>query len=87
MNPSPSFIRDVIQAAGGALAIAKRREIGLSAVHNWPLRGRIPADHCPTLEQMCAGTFVCEQMRPDVEWSVIRGQSTAVFSSAACPDS
>ncbi|QOD81870.1 YdaS family helix-turn-helix protein [Chromobacterium haemolyticum] len=83
MNPTPELIRDIIKAAGGASAIAAVLQIRSSAVNNWPQRGYIPAAHCPTLERLSAGAYRCEQMRPDVEWAVLRGSPVTFSSSAA----
>ncbi|MDE1715800.1 YdaS family helix-turn-helix protein [Chromobacterium amazonense] len=81
MNPTPEQIRAIIRAAGGPEVIAKDRQIGFTAVTNWPVRGSIPAVYCPTLERLTNGAWRCEQMRPDVEWEVLRKQPG--FSSVA----
>ncbi|WP_225548153.1 YdaS family helix-turn-helix protein [Chromobacterium violaceum] len=81
MNLTPEQIRAIIKAAGGAAAIAEDRQIGVTAVTNWPLRSVIPAVYCPTLERLTNGQYRCEQMRPDVEWEVLRKDPS--FSSVA----
>lgn len=83
MNLTPEQIRAIIKAAGGAAAIAEDRQIGVTAVTNWPLRSVIPAVYCPTLERLTNGQYRCEQMRPDVEWEVLRKDPS--FSSVALP--
>lgn len=35
----------------------------------------IPADRCPTFERITDRAVTCEEMRPDVEWHVLRGVS------------
>ncbi|NHR08390.1 helix-turn-helix domain-containing protein [Chromobacterium haemolyticum] len=77
------LIKDIIQDAGGTKAVAIDRGINESAVYNWIARGQIPADHCPSLERLSGGKRRCEQMRSDVEWSVLRGSSVAPISSSA----
>lgn len=67
-----SLIKDIIRDAGGAAAVAAELRLGVSAVNNWPLRGQIPAEHCPSLERLSGGKRRCEEMRPDVEWQVLR---------------
>ena len=54
----------------GALA----RAIGVfpQTVHNWMVRGRVPAEHCPAIERETAGQVTCEQLRPDVDWGYLR---------------
>jgi len=38
----------------------------------WLHRGKVPADYCPTIERVTGGAVRCEDLRPDVEWSVLR---------------
>lgn len=45
-------------------------------VQSW-IANRVPADHCPAVERetRAAGDVVtCEEMRPDIPWSVLREQ-------------
>ena len=64
-----------IEIAGGQSALA--RAIGGSAqtVNNWIKRQSIPAEHCPSIERATNGVVRCEDLRPDVEWSVLRASS------------
>lgn len=40
------------------------------AIYQWKREGRVPAEYCPDIE---ATTGVrCEDLRPDVNWSVLR---------------
>lgn len=50
------------------------RAIGRSVqtVCNWSLRGNVPAEHCPAIERATNGAVRCEDLRPDVEWHVLR---------------
>jgi len=34
---------------------------------------QVPAEHCPAIERATGGAVRCEDLRPDVEWSVLRG--------------
>lgn len=43
-----------------------------SHVSMWLHRGKVPADYCPTIERVTGGAVRCEELRPDVEWSVLR---------------
>ena len=38
----------------------------------WQKRGRVPAEHCPAIERATGGKVRCEDLRPDVDWSVLR---------------
>ena len=33
---------------------------------------QVPAEHCPAIERATAGAVRCEELRPDVDWSVLR---------------
>lgn len=49
--------------------------IGVSpaAVNQWISGHRpIPAERCPAIERATNGAVRCEDLRPDVEWSVLR---------------
>jgi DNA-binding transcriptional regulator YdaS (Cro superfamily) len=43
-----------------------------SAPSMWRLRGRVPAEHCPTIERITGRAVRCEELRPDVDWHVLR---------------
>lgn len=36
---------------------------------------QIPAERCPTIERLTERAVTCEELRPDVEWHVLRGVS------------
>jgi DNA-binding transcriptional regulator YdaS (Cro superfamily) len=61
-------------ACGGLKALAEA--IGVNSVQvvsNWKADGRrIPAEHCPAIERATTGAVRCEELRPDVDWSVLR---------------
>ncbi len=63
-------------------------EIGVTkgAVSQWKLDGRrIPAEHCPTIERLTNGEIKCEQLRPDVDWAVVRICSTPKRTRRSVP--
>lgn len=41
------------------------------AVKAWRISG-VPERYCPTIERITNGAVRCEELRPDVEWSVLR---------------
>lgn len=68
-------VREIIQTLGGPAAIARRLEIRSQAVSLWARANRIPLNRVCALERMARelGVHVrAEQMRPDVEWAVLR---------------
>ncbi len=77
-NPTPEkqALLDAAKALGSKSELA--RGIGLSkqGIHPYFHTDRpFPADYCPTVERLteAAGKRVmCEQLRPDVEWGVLR---------------
>ena len=36
----------------------------------------VPAERCPAIERETAGAVTCEELRPDVPWSVLRDQGS-----------
>lgn len=48
------------------------KALGLSShmvVYHWAT-SRVPAEHCPNVEQLTG--VRCEELRPDVNWGVLR---------------
>ena len=53
-------------------------------VHSW-LKNRVPAEYCPAIERetRARGDVVrCEEMRPDIDWAVLREQAAPATQSA-----
>jgi len=74
MTPLERALKVLDGPSAAALAIG----VSASAPSMWKARGNVPAEHCPTIERVTteAGTPIrCEELRPDVEWSVLRGVS------------
>ena len=68
-------VKEIIKAVGGPGAVGRRMGIRSQAVSLWIRSNRIPAERVPTLEAMCKEcgfTARAEDMRPDVEWEVLR---------------
>jgi DNA-binding transcriptional regulator YdaS (Cro superfamily) len=63
-----------VVACGGQSALAARIGVRQSLVSMWKHRGRVPAEYCPAIERATDGAVRCEQLRPDVEWHVLREQ-------------
>lgn len=62
-----------IEKAGGISALAKGLELsGHAVIHQWRLN-RVPAEQCPRIEALTG--IPCEELRPDVAWSVLRGNA------------
>lgn len=62
-------LETAIQKAGGLTKLSNAINTRPNVVNNWRSRG-VPADSCPDIE---AATGVrCEELRPDVNWAVLR---------------
>jgi DNA-binding transcriptional regulator YdaS (Cro superfamily) len=58
---------------GNQTLFAKKIDESPQTVNNWLKRGRVPAEHCPTIEKVFDGLVRCEELRPDVDWGYLRG--------------
>lgn len=67
--------KEIIAAAGGIQAVRLKFSISRNSVHEWIAKGSIPAERCPDLEAMTERKFLCEDMRPDVNWAVLRSNA------------
>lgn len=39
---------------------------------------QVPAERCPAIERATGGAVRCEDLRPDVDWGVLRGDPAEV---------
>ena len=61
---------------GSQVALASALGVTKAAVNQWKDVGRrVPAEHCPAIERLTKGKVRCEDLRPDVEWDVLRLQA------------
>ena len=76
MNPSKLAIERACGALGGQAALASHLGISPAAVNQWCTgERRVPAERCPVIERLTGGLVRCEELRPDVEWDVLRMQA------------
>lgn len=61
-----------IDLRGGQAALARELGVSIQVVGNWRVRG-VPVERCPDIERVTAGKVRCEELRPQVAWSVLRG--------------
>lgn len=68
-------LRRACELVGGKAALARAIGVTPPAVHQW-IRGMrpIPAERCPLIERATDGLVRCEDLRPDVDWSVLRAR-------------
>ena len=69
-----THIRNAVETVGGAQKLADQIGVPVQSVYFW-LSGarRIPADYCPAIERETEHAVRCEDLRPDVDWGVLRG--------------
>ncbi len=46
-------------------------------VEYWIKAGRVPAEHCPSIERITGGAVTCEELNDRVDWAAIRGTAPA----------
>ncbi len=61
-----------IQSCGGMTAMARTLNLsGHAVVYQWK-QTQVPAEWCPDIEALTG--VKCEELRPDVNWAVLRGK-------------
>ena len=66
-------LQKVFSIVGGKSALAKHLGILPWAVAKWE-KTQVPAERCPDIENLTNKQVTCEELRPDVNWSVLRNQ-------------
>lgn len=62
------------QRRGLATQLGKDIGVNASLISQWASGVRqIPAERCPEIEKATKGMVTCEELRPDVNWSYLRG--------------
>jgi DNA-binding transcriptional regulator YdaS (Cro superfamily) len=61
------------QPFGSLTKLARAINVSPVLISQWA-KGvrRVPAEHCPDIERVTNGEVRCEDLRPDVNWSVLR---------------
>lgn len=70
-------LRRVIDAAGGAVVVASLLDVSRHAIYDYIRRGRVPAEHCPTIERFSERKVRCEELNPSVDWAYLRESAAA----------
>jgi DNA-binding transcriptional regulator YdaS (Cro superfamily) len=65
-------VKEAIEKAGGAAAVASHFGISPVSVYEWIKRGLVPADRCPAIEKFSNGAARCEELNSDVDWPYLR---------------
>ena len=78
LDESP--LERAIKVADGMTALVRKLNerghtiTGHATVYQWKKTGRVPAEYCPDIEALTG--VRCEELRPDVNWAVLRGPAT-----------
>lgn len=87
-TPEKAALMRAAEVVGGQAALASA--IGFSdRRHVWPWFNtdrRVPAEHCPAIERATrerGAPVLCEELRPDIPWSVLREQVADPTKAAA----
>lgn len=78
-TPGQMAARKAIQLLGGVTEAARRLKVKggrRQTVQSW-LRTRVPAEYCPKIERETGHQVRCEDLRDDIEWSVLRNSPAA----------
>ena len=80
-------LETAIQHAGNTSSLARALGVSPQAVHFWRSGERkINAEMCILIEQATDGLVRCEELLPDIPWSVLRSKP-APPASATQPES
>jgi DNA-binding transcriptional regulator YdaS (Cro superfamily) len=62
-----------LETRGSTKALAQRLGVPSALVSQWSTGARqVPAERCPAIERATRGEVMCEELRPDVDWAVLR---------------
>ena len=63
------------QERGQASRLARAIGINSVLISQWASGVRqVPAERCPAIERATNCAVTCEELRPDVDWAVLRGK-------------
>lgn len=77
MNKTERPIAVAARCVGNSSRLAEILGVTKSAVWLWENRTRVPAERCPDIERATNGAVRCEDLRPDVDWSVLRNSASS----------
>mgnify|MGYP000976842666 CR=1 FL=1 len=73
-----STISKAVELLGGPVAAAKALDVSPQAISFWVNGHRTPsAETCIAIERATSGAVKVENLRPDIDWSVIRKTKVA----------
>lgn len=79
-NTPAEALKRACEIAGNQTALARKLDRTKAAVSRW-LAEQVPAEVCPEIERITG--VPCEELRPDVNWGVLRSQRRPRASAKA----
>lgn len=73
-----SALQIAIKCLGSESGLARAIKCSPQVVNNWVARGAVSIKFCPAIEAATNGKVRCEDLRPDVQWSVLRKDAAVV---------
>lgn len=71
------------QERGQASRLARAIGINSVLISQWASGVRqVPAERCPAIERATNCAVTCEELRPDVDWAVLRGKKLKARKAA-----
>jgi DNA-binding transcriptional regulator YdaS (Cro superfamily) len=71
MDPK-EIIKVLCNEAGGQTKLAKLLNVSQPTVNGWLNGAGIGAESAIAIEGLTNGRFRCEQIRPDINWAIVR---------------
>ena len=72
-NVGMEHLLRAISILGTQSALGAAIGVSPQVINNWVRReSEVPAEHCPAIERATNGAVRCEDLRPAVDWSVLR---------------
>ena len=66
-------LEQAAEVVGSQTKLAELLGVSKAAVAQWKLPGRrVPLTHCMAIEKATYGKVKCEDLRPDINWTVVR---------------
>ncbi|EDW2054875.1 helix-turn-helix domain-containing protein [Salmonella enterica subsp. enterica] len=74
MTKENILFKQACSSIGGQASMARYLGVTSPTINQW-VKGKrqIPAARCPSIEKVTNGEVTCEDLRPDVNWSFLRG--------------
>ena len=77
-------LTEYLDRRGGGMQLAVALAVSPVIISQWKTGARqVPAERCPAIEEATQGVVTCEELRPDVNWAVIRCRCAKSEQAAA----